>query len=430
MGSDAVVARRSATVDGLTLFGQNLHGPGQFSPRICLREGRDFVPGQLCDIAGFSVPQVKRTQSVLGLQPHNSSGYRVGLNSANVVAGCLPLEMRLRESHQGLTGPDLVRLILERSHSVCQAVETLASLIDRHGQGGATGEMGMAGCDHAFLVADSREAILIETAGRHWVAQEIRECRALVSVRTIRQDWDRISRGFSSHVIGAGAWPADGSKIDFVSAIADTPERHPQSLSRWARSMTLLQEQNGHIDMGYCRRLLRDHGDGLEGSWMPATDQPAPGVCRHTGMLTGVCTQASFLTSLSESVSTPPVAWIAFGPPCQAVYFPVVLSDRLPEGLTCTGPESLSEQLRMVQRMIATYPEAWSEMRDAYDRLQSEFEHCVDDFLASPALSEGDCDSIKREAFALMEHCFDRLEMTIAQAFEHGAPTLAFAPGT
>ena len=138
-----------------------------------------------------------------------------------------------------------------------------------------------------------------------------------MSVRTIRQDWDRISRGLSGHVIGEGAWPADGSKIDFVSAVADAPERHPQALGRWGRSMMLLQEQNGHIDMGYCRRLLRDHGEGLEGSWMPATDQPAPGVCRHTGMLTGVCTQASFLTALTGNSLAPPVAWIAFGHPAR-----------------------------------------------------------------------------------------------------------------
>ena len=430
MGSDAVVARGCAAVDGLTFFGQNLHGPNQFSPRISFRPGRDFVPGQLCDVSGFSVPQVKQTQSVLGLQPQNSNGYRVGLNSASVAVGCLPLEMRLRESQQGMTGPDLVRLVLERSHSACQAVETLTGLIDRHGQGGMSDEIGMAGCDHAFLIADPLEAIFVETAGKYWVAQEIREVRALVSVRTIRQDWDRISRGLAGHVIGEGTWPADGSKVDFVSAIGDDPQRHPQAFGRWGRTMMLLQEQNGHIDMGYCRRLLRDHGEGLEGSWPSALDQTASGVCRHTGMLTGVCTQASLVTALSKNALAPPVAWVAFGPPCQAVYFPIVLSGRLPEGLTCTGPQSLSEQLRMVQKMTAAHPDAWAEMRDAYDRLQSEFEHCVDDFAGAIARSLGNREAVEREGLVLMEHCFDRLATTVAQAFEHSAPALAFAPGT
>ncbi len=196
MGSDAVVARGRATVDGLTLFGQNLHGPSQFTPRLCRRPGRDFAPGELSDITNFDIPQVRRTQTVLGLQAHNSPGFRVGLNAAQVAVGCLPLEKRLRESPQGLTGPDLVRLVLERSRSAWQAVDVLVGLIDRYGQGGLTDEIGMAGCDHAFLIADPSEAIFIETAGKHWVAQEIGELRALVSVRTIRQDWDRISPSF------------------------------------------------------------------------------------------------------------------------------------------------------------------------------------------------------------------------------------------
>src|SRR5258707_4168260 len=89
-------------------------------------------------MADFDMPQVRRTQTVLGLQAHSSPGYRVGLNASRVAVGCLPLELRLRESPQGLTGPALVRLVLERSRSARQAVDILVGLIDRFGQGGLT----------------------------------------------------------------------------------------------------------------------------------------------------------------------------------------------------------------------------------------------------------------------------------------------------
>ncbi len=210
-----------------------------------------------------------RTQTVLGLQSQDSGGYRVGLNAAKVVAGCLPLEVRLRGVQSGLTGPDLVRLVLERSRSACQAVEVLVGLIDRYGQGGMAMEAGTTGCDHAFLIADPLEAILVETAGKHWVAQEIGEARALVSVRTIRQDWDKISHELSECMIRKGAWPADGSKIDFVGAIGDAPEQHPLAFNRWGRAMLLLQEQNGHIDAGILRRFMRDHGEDMEAPGCP-----------------------------------------------------------------------------------------------------------------------------------------------------------------
>lgn len=426
MGSDAVVARGRATVDGQTFFGQNLHGPNQLSARLCLKPGRDFAPGELSGIPDLAIPQVRRTQTVLGLQTHNSCGYRAGLNGAKVAAGCLPLEARLHDSQTGLTGPDLVRLVLERSRSARQGMETLVGLMDRYGQGGAFGDGSASGCDHAFLIADPREVILIETAGKHWVAQEIGQVRALVSSRTIRQDWDRISPALSELVIGRGAWPEDGSKVDFVGSIGDAPEHHPLAFNRWGRSTLLLEEQNGHIDCGVIRRLLRDHGDGIEGSWMPSIDQASSGACRHAGMLAGSATQASFMTCLSEHMSMPPVAWVAFGPPCRSVFMPIVLTSRIPETLTTSSPESLAEQLRLAQKMTAAKPEIWPDMRDAFDRLQSEFDHCAEEFAHSNAPAPG---TLEREGYALMEHCIARFESTLAMVFEQGTPTLAFAPG-
>src|SRR5262249_45199692 len=157
--------------------------------------------------------------------------------------------------------------------------------------------------------------------------------------RTIRQDWDRISPALSDFVIGTGAWPRDGSKIDFVDAIGDAPEQHPRALKRWGRAMVLLEEQNGHIDSGVVRRLLRDHGEGSEGAWVPSIEQASSGACRHAGMLAGSSTQASFMVCLSESSPALPIAWVAFGPPCRSVYFPMVLTTRMPEALTSTGAD-------------------------------------------------------------------------------------------
>jgi secernin len=429
MGSDAVVARGRATVDGQTLFGQNLHGPSQLLPRVSLRPGRDFAPGELSGVPDVAVPQVRRTQTVFGLHAHGSSGYRVGLNGAKVVAGCLPLEVRLRDAQPGLTGPDLVRLVLERSHSACHAVDILAGLIDRHGQGGMVDEPGASDCDHAFLIADSREAILVETAGKHWVAQEIGEVRALVSARTIRQDWDHISHGLSDQLIQQGAWPADGSKIDFVGAIGDAPEQHPLAFNRWGRAMFLLQEQNGHIDSGVLRRLVRDHGEDIEGSWMPSIGQVSTGACRHAGKLAGSATQASFLACVSDEAEVSPIAWVAFGPPCRSVFFPVVLTGRMPEALLRSGPESLPEQLSRLQRRTAAKPELWPEMREEFDRLQGEFDQCTEEYLTAAVHSAGDPELLEREGHSLMEHCVTRYEAILAQTFEQGAPTLEFAPG-
>src|SRR5208283_2387196 len=89
----------------------------------------------------------------------------------------------------------------------------------RHGQGA------FAGCpdeychDGAFLIADLREAFLIEASGRAWVCQEVRELRVASDVCTIRQDWDAISPGLAGQTIACGWWPEDGSKLDFAGVL-------------------------------------------------------------------------------------------------------------------------------------------------------------------------------------------------------------------
>src|SRR5207245_4229056 len=100
-----------------------------------------------------------------------------------------------------LLGTDVIRLTLERSRTALQAVDHLASLVERYGQGAFPGCPPEADCDYAFLVVDPTEAYAVETAGHYWVYQEVKEVRAVCNVRIIRQDWDRISQGLTSYAI-------------------------------------------------------------------------------------------------------------------------------------------------------------------------------------------------------------------------------------
>src|SRR5262249_2900183 len=143
----------------------------------------------------------------------------------------------------GLCGTDLVRLVLERSHSARQGVDLLTDLLERHGQAATADAPG--GGDPAFLVADPRGAFAVETAGNHWVCQEIGGIRAASNVRVVRQDWNRISSGLADHVIAQGLWPADGSKLDFAGALGASPAVRAPELRRWGRATLLLEQQNG-----------------------------------------------------------------------------------------------------------------------------------------------------------------------------------------
>src|SRR5262249_18038354 len=156
-------------------------------------------------------------------------------NEHGLAIGSGRLRTKLAAEVPGLTGTALVRLALERSRTAAQAVDLITDLVERHGQGEEEE-------DSSFLVADPREACLIECAGSHWVLQEIGQVRAASSVSTIHQDWVRISRGLSGQVIGRGWWAADGSKLDFGAVAPDAVGRD-SALRRWGRATYLLEQQ-------------------------------------------------------------------------------------------------------------------------------------------------------------------------------------------
>ena len=81
-----------------------------------------------------------------------------------------------------LLGMDLVRLALERARSAECAVETLTSLIERHGQGGVADKTSGEAYFSSYLVADASGSYIIETSARTWVVKRA-DRRAAISNR-------------------------------------------------------------------------------------------------------------------------------------------------------------------------------------------------------------------------------------------------------
>jgi secernin len=416
MGCDMAVALGRATVDGHTLFGHNSGGWRNSAHALQRVPGRDYAAGEIVRTSHQELPQARRTFTVLAGQSAGEWGYRHGVNEHGVAVGCAALRTKFACSDAALSGPELARLALERSRSACQAVDWLTDLTHRFGQGDATDD---GAADSAFLVADGAEAFTVETSGRYWVCQEARQVRAVSDVPTVHQDWDRICAGLSGEAIARGWWDADGSKLDFAAALA--ARRDETALRRWGRATLLLEQQNGHIDLAFLRRILSDHGEGGHDEIDPFEPQPFPStICQHFYRAT---TAGSLVAELSSGSESLPVAWCAFGPPCLSIYFPILLDGELPAGYTTAAPtagESVAEQSAALRRAVECDGERRAAAREALTRLQATVDQEADEFLAEGASlrQQGERAELERLATLFMQHNAERFE-AVAQSLLH-----------
>jgi dipeptidase len=368
----------------------------------------------------LELPQARQTFTVLGGRTPGCWGLHYGVNENHVAAGCATWRSLLHQPGCCLAGTDLVRLVLERCRCARQGVDLLTDLVERYGQAAcATGEESNG--DQLFLVADAREAFVVEAAGTGWALQTVQAVRAVSDVGLLRQDWERLAHGLAGQAIARGRWPDDGSKLDFAEALNAQPGGQESALRRWGRATFLLEEQNGHIDAAFLRRLLADHYDGTRFEVDPHDDAaPVVPLCRHGGPDGRAGTAGSFLVALLPGNRPVNVAWCAVGPPCVGVYFPVALDAHLPDALTSDAAARRMQQLLCHAR---AGQERWARARDTLGQLQTRFDHDAAEFAAEAAVlkESGSRFELERLAASLMESHQERFE-EVAQSLLAARP--------
>ena len=390
MGCEMATALPGATADGSTLFAHVGRRPADEGVALLWAAGRDYTAGESVQVRRITLPQVRRTNALIGVRTAGAWGCLHGVNEHGVAMGATPTHMRLRGEAPGLTGPDLVRLTLERASGAAQAVQTAADLISRHGQGPYAGCPPEDDHDNAFLIADRQEAYLLAACGGHWAVQQATSVRALNESCHLRQDWDRISPGLSSLAIERGWWPGDGSKLDFAGALARPDEADRRAYRWWGRATLLLEQQHGAVDHALMRRLLGE----------TAPDEAAVPLTT-TGLIAHLAP--------AESV---PIAWCSFGPTGDALYFPLPVVAEPPPAFRTTGPEADGCPLwRRLTHERKDRP-LTAEMRAALADLQGRFDQTASEFSAEALVlrKRGDEESLRRLAESFMQHNWERFK--------------------
>ncbi len=336
---DTFVALRNATRDGSVIFGKNSDREPNEAHELTFIPHAVHTQDETVRCTYIEIPQVPETNAVLLAKPFWIWGAEMGANEHGLVIGNEAVFTKVPyDKKPGLLGMDFLRLALERTSSAEEALDLIVELLQTYGQGGNHGFAHGLYYHNSFLIADRENAWVLETAGKHWAAEKVKDVRTISNVISIGSKWDRASDELVSHAISEG-WCKTEADFDFGRCYSDLIfSRFADGRHRSCRTQMLLQERLGKIDLPFAMRVLRDHGEDTSDDFTPAKGLLGAEVCQHAsfGPVRRSQTTGSMVSHLTPKGDT---HWLTgTAAPCTSVFKPVWMESGLPDlGPSPTG---------------------------------------------------------------------------------------------
>ncbi|MGH2461831.1 MAG: C69 family dipeptidase [Chloroflexota bacterium] len=355
---DTSVVTGSATADGSVIFAKNSDRKANECQPLCYYPRREYPADAQVQCTHRAIPQARETFALIGSRPYWIWGFEIGVNEHGVAIGNEAVYGRDGYEDTGLLGMDYLRLGLERGRTAYQALHVIVELLEEFGQGGNADLIQPRSYHNSFIIADPREAWVLETAGRYWVAERVKGRRAISNCYTIGTEWDEASDDLIDHAIARG-WLSDARDFDFARAYGDPGHDVRSGQCRVARATDVLggQPTFGVADL---LAVLRDHA----GVSFDSAGQPTPTpICMHETPPRVGATAASIVAQLRPNQPAPltAVAWHSFGSPCLSAVHPIYVAagpadPTLANGGARFDPASPWWLNERIQRRVDAYP--------------------------------------------------------------------------
>ncbi|MBD3195575.1 MAG: peptidase C69 [Candidatus Lokiarchaeota archaeon] len=261
---DTLVALPEGTLDGNTIFGKNSDRPQNEAQLITHVPRKKYEKGEMLQCTYITIPQVLETYEILLSQPFWMWGAEMGSNEYGVAIGNEAVYTTEELRKEGPLGMDLLRLGLERSKNAKEALNIITELLDNFGQGGSNAYKSRSWYYHnSFIIADPKEAYVLETADKWWISEKVDSVRAISNSLSIRGKGDMRKDGIIDYAI-KNSYCKDETQFDFAINFSEssTPNRVPLT-HRAVKSTKLLEDNNGSITVDMMMEFLREHEAGL-----------------------------------------------------------------------------------------------------------------------------------------------------------------------
>lgn len=328
---DTFVILGNATIDGTVIFGKNSDREPNEAHEIKIFPAADYPEGSFVQCTYRSIPQAPHTNAVLLAKPFWIWGAEMGVNEFGVTIGNEAVFTRVPyETENGLIGMDFLRLALERSKTAWEALYTITQLLETYGQSGNCGFTHPFTYHNSFILADPQEAWVLETAGRQWAAEKVKNIRSISNAPTIGKTWDLSSDDLVSFAKDQG-WCKGKHDFHFARCYSDfTYTTLSNARERQSCTMQLLRDQQELIGVRTAMDVLRAHGVShpskirLDAGLLGAT------VCMHAGAGPVRTSQSvgSLVAQLTPGIQN---CWVtATSAPCTSIFKPVWLDSGYP----------------------------------------------------------------------------------------------------
>jgi secernin len=381
---DTMVALGNSTADGSVIFAKNSDREPNEAHEVIIVPAAQHGSGEMVKCTYIEIPQVEHTNAVLLAKPFWIWGSEMGANEKGVVIGNEAVFSKVPyEKSAGLLGMDFIRLALERADNAYDALRVIVDLLDTHGQGGNCGFEHKLFYHNSFIIADRSTAWVLETAGRHWAAERVRDVRSISNGLTIETEWDLASDGLVDFAVDQG-WCKGESDFNFRKCFTDFLfTTFSDSRKRQDCTMDQLKAEKGRISPGMMMKLLRSHHSKTSTDWTPDRALSGADVCMHAsaGPIRVSQTTGSMVSHLSDDLNT---HWVtATSAPCTGIFKPVWIDSGIPDtGPTPTGrfnSESLWWRHEILHReVLRNYALRLGAYNDDRDKIEIDFQAGAD----------------------------------------------------
>jgi dipeptidase len=373
---DTLIATKSATSNGIALFGKNSDRPVNEGQHIAYFPAAQHQVNSRVKCTYIEIPQVEKTHAVLLSKPFWMWGGEMGVNEHGLVIGNEAVYSKVSANKEpALLGMDMLRAALERAATPRQALQVIIDLLEQFGQGGNCASHGESMYYHnSFLIANAEDAWALESVDRQWAARQIKDVYSISNCLTIANQFDIASPGLVEIAVQKG-FSKSPQQFNYAKDYSDFLfTNFGRGRIRRATTTAILSGQKSSIES--MMQTLRHHKDE---NFDPQTASIFDvDICMHAGFGPVRVSQSTASMVVYLDDRAPIIFATGTSAPCTSIFKPMWIDASLPT----LGPDPAStydstslfwSHERLHRATLINYPERIKTYTSALHELERKF---------------------------------------------------------